>query len=160
MRISSLLLVGAVSLGLAACSSAPPRGFDQADRTAIDTFIQDFVTSYNAKDSQKVAQAFTDNGAVMPPNASTVRGTVNVQIYYDKRFTQGATDLKLETTDVIGDGGLAVASGNYWLNMAPAGAEARRDRGKFIFVMREGNNRWGLERLMFSSDFAPEGGAN
>lgn len=159
MRAYSQLLVGVLSIGLMACSSAPPRTFDQADRANIDKFIQEFVTVYNAKDSNKVAQQFTDNGAVMPPNASTVRGTVNVQIYYDKRFTQqGATDLKLETTDVIGDGSLAYVTGNYWLNTTPTGGETQRDRGKFIFVLREQGERWLLERLMFSSDFAPNAG--
>ena len=156
MRASSVLPAVVVSLGLIGCGSQPAQEFDQADRANIAKFIEDFVAVYNAKDAAKVAQHFTDNGAVMPPNASTVTGTESVRIYYDNRFRQGASDLKLETLDVVGVGSLAYATGNYWLNMAPPGGEVRRDRGKFIFILRERRDRWLLERLMFSSDFAAQ----
>jgi ketosteroid isomerase-like protein len=143
--------------GLAACSSAQSGDvFDQADKDSITKLMQELIVVYNAKDSAKVTGLFTENGAVMPPNASTVRGSVNVRLYYDKRFAQGASDLKLETGDIVGVGTLAYATGDYWLNMAPPGGEVRRDRGKFMFILRERGGKWLLERLMFSSDFAPE----
>jgi hypothetical protein len=44
--------------------------------------------------------------------------------------------------------------------MAPAGGTARRDRGKFIFILRALNGRWLLDHLMFSSDFGPDGPAS
>jgi uncharacterized protein (TIGR02246 family) len=156
MRARSSTLVLLLPLGLAACSGPTGEEFNQADRDAIAKVVQDLIVVYNAKDSAKVASLFSDNGAVMPPNASTVRGTVNVRAYYDKRFAQGASDLKLETGDIIGAGALAYAAGDYWLNMAPPGGTVRRDRGKFLFVFREFRGRWLLERLMFSSDFAAE----
>jgi ketosteroid isomerase-like protein len=156
MRAPTVLLTILLAIGPIACASQSGEPFDQADREAITKFIADFVVVYNAKDSAKVAQHFVDNGAVMPPNASTVTGTDSVRMYYDRRFAQGATDLKLETGDVVGAGSLAYATGNYWLNMAPPGGEVRRDRGKFIFILRERRGAWLLERLMFSSDFAPQ----
>ena len=52
----------------------------------------------------------------------------------------------------------AFATGDYRLNMKPAEGQARRDRGKFIFILRTVNGRWLLDHLMFSSDFGPEGG--
>jgi hypothetical protein len=71
-----------------------------------------------------------------------------------KRFNQGASDLSLEAVDVGGHGPLAYVSGDYRLNLAPPGAEVRRDRGKFLFILRHVRDRWMLEHLMFSSDFA------
>ena len=159
MPARSVLLAMVLSLGPVACASQSSEPFDQADRDAISKFTADFVTVYNAKDSAKLAQHFVDNGAVMPPNASTVTGIDSVRMYYDRRFAQGATDLKLEPVDITGVGSLAYATGNYWLNMAPPGGEVRRDRGKFIFIMRERRGTWLLERLMFSSDFAPQAGS-
>jgi uncharacterized protein (TIGR02246 family) len=152
-----MVLVGALMAAQIACSAAPAGDeFGQADRASIERLIQDLITVYNQKDAAKVAALFAENGAVMPPNASTVRGTANVRAYYEKRFAQGASDLKLETGDIVGVGSLAYATGDYWLNMAPPGAAVRRDRGKFLFILRERNGRWQLERLMFSSDFAAE----
>ncbi len=157
MRAPSIIAAVAAVLLLTACGGRTADEFDQTDRENINKLVQDFIASYNAKDATKVSGLFSDNGAVMPPNASTARGTINVEAYYKKRFDQGASDLKLEVGDVIGVGSLAYAAGDYWLNMAPPGGTVRRDRGKFLFVLREWRGRWTLERLMFSSDFAPEG---
>ena len=154
-RCCFLILV--LMSGLAACSSAPSGDvFEQTDKDSITKLVQEFIVVYNAKDAAKVTGLFTENGAVMPPNAPTIAGSVNVRPYYEKRFAQGASDLKLETSDIIGVGTLAYAVGDYWLNMAPPGGEVRRDRGKFVFILRERGGKWLLERLMFSSDFAPE----
>jgi uncharacterized protein (TIGR02246 family) len=152
------LLVAVVTVvSLSACSSAQPRTFGQPEIDSINQLIADFVEVYNAKDATKVAQLFTDGGVVMPPNASTVRGTENVRIHYQKRFDQGASDLSVEPQTVAGSGPLAFASGDYRLTMAPEGEEPQRDRGKFIFILRQANERWRLDHLMFSSDFAPGG---
>lgn len=157
MQGTPLLVAAIVIASLSACSSGPARTFGQPETDSINQLIAQFVEVYNAKDATKVALLFTDGGAVMPPNASTVRGTENVRIHYQKRFDQGAGDLSLEPQTVAGSGSLAFASGDYRLTMAPAGGEAQRDRGKFIFILREQNERWKLDHLMFSSDFAPGG---
>jgi uncharacterized protein (TIGR02246 family) len=152
------LLVAAVSVaGLSACSSAPARTFGQPEIDSINQLVAEFVATYNAKDATKVALLFTDGGAVLPPNASTVRGTENVRIHYQKRFDQGASELSLEQQTIAGAGTLAFVSGDYRLVMAPPDGDAQRDRGKYIFIFREVNNRWRLDHLMFSSDFAPGG---
>ena len=156
MRVVTRVLLLPFCISLAGCSSPAGDTFTAADKDAITKVVQDLITVYNAKDAAKVAALFSENGAVMPPNASTVRGVANVRAYYDKRFAQGASDLKLETGDVVGVGSLAYASGDYWLNMAPPGGAVRRDRGKFIFIFRKFNAKWQLDRLMFSSDFAAE----
>lgn len=152
------LLVAAVTVaGLSACSSAPARTFGQPEIDSINKLVAEFIATYNAKDATKTALLFTDGGVVMPPNASTVRGTENVRIHYQKRFDQGASDLSLEPQTIAGSGALAFASGDYRLVMAPPGGQSQRDRGKFIFILREINGRWRLDHLMFSSDFAPGG---
>lgn len=155
MRARLLLFMAVLATAVTACSSAPPPEFDEADTKSINQLVQDFITAYNAKDAVAVSKLFGDAGAVMPPNASTVRGTENVREYYVKRFRQGASDLSLEVGEVVGAQSLAYATGDYRLNMAPEGGEARRDRGKFVFILREFRGTWHLERLAFSSDFAP-----
>jgi len=152
-----MLVAAIMVVSISACSSAPARTFGQPEIDSINQLVAEFIEVYNAKDATKVALLFTDGGVVMPPNASTVRGTENVRIHYQKRFDQGASDLSLEPQTVMGSGSLAFASGDYRLNMAPPGGPAQRDRGKFIFILRELNGRWRLDHLMFSSDFAPGG---
>lgn len=155
MRLHSLIVTGVLALAAAGCSSQAPRQFGKTDIDNINKVIQEFITIYNAKDALKLSQLFTSGGAVMPPNASTVRGTENVREYYVNRFKNGASDLGLDAQTVTGAGTLAYASGDYRLTMAPAGGESKRDRGKFLFILRDmGEGKWLLEALMFSSDFA------
>jgi ketosteroid isomerase-like protein len=155
MRLLSAaaMCVFVLALGCGGCSQAGPPEFGKADVDNINKMLQEFVAAYNAKDALKVSQMFTGAAVVMPPNATTVRGQENVRDYYVKRFNQGASGLSLEAADVGGHGSLAFISGDYRLNLAPPGGEVRRDRGKFLFVLRHVRDRWMLEHLMFSSDF-------
>jgi ketosteroid isomerase-like protein len=158
MRAPSRLTVGVLAIGLAACSNSAPRPFGEPETKALNELVGEFVTIYNARDAAKLSRLFTEGGAVMPPNASTMRGMENVREYYVRRFELGASDLQLEAQTIAGSGTLAFVSGDYRLNMKPADGDARRDRGKFIFILRSLNGQWRLDHLMFSSDFGPEGG--
>ena len=160
MSRTALFVAATFVVSLTACSSQSARAFGKPETDSIHQLIGQFIAAYNGKDAAKVSRLFTDGGTVLPPNASAVRGTENVRIYYTKRFDQGASDLAIEANTISGSGALAFASGNYRLNMAPPGGEAQRDRGKFIFILRELNGQWRLDHLMFSSDFAPGGPAS
>ncbi|MCA1584339.1 MAG: DUF4440 domain-containing protein [Acidobacteria bacterium] len=153
MRALSLMIATLMTVAIAGCSTPPPPEFSKTDTDNINKLIQDFVANYNSKEAAKLAVLFTPAGTVMPPNAPSARGTDNVRDYYAFRFSQGASGLELDAQDIAGHGPLAVASGDYRLNMAPEGGPVRRDRGKFIFVLRESADKWQLDRLMFSSDF-------
>lgn len=155
MRTPSMITLW-LALSLGACSAPPAREFGKADVENINKMLQAFTDTYNAKEAAKLVNFFTPGGVVLPPNASTVRGTENVREYYVRRFARGASDLKLEPRDIAGVGSLAFANGDYSLNMAPPDGPARRDRGKFLFVLRDLKGTWQLDQLMFSSDFAPE----
>ena len=159
MRTASSFIAAVMTIGLVACSdSAAPRPFGEPETQAINQLIGEFIATYNAKDAAKLSRLFTEGGAVMPPNASTMRGTENIREYYVRRFALGASDVVLDPQTIAGSGNLAFASGDYRLNMRPPEGTARRDRGKFIFILRSVNEKWLLDQLMFSTDFGPEGG--
>ena len=121
MRAPSLLLAAVVATSLAACSSPGPRPFGQPETQAINQLITEFIALYNAKDAAKLSRLFTEGGSVMPPNASSVKGTEGIREYYVRRFEAGASDLGLEAETIAGSGALAFATGDYRLNMRPAG---------------------------------------
>jgi uncharacterized protein (TIGR02246 family) len=155
MHISSLMAATIMAVALTACSAPAQDEFDKADRDNITTLVQDFTNAYNAKDAAKTATFFTGGAGFMPPNASTIRGTEAIQAYFAGRFEQGATDLLIEPKDIAGSGALAYATGNFSLRLAPAGGPDRRDRGKFLWVLRHLGGRWLMEYVIFSSDFPP-----
>jgi uncharacterized protein (TIGR02246 family) len=157
VRSRSLIVACLLAVAVGCSGGQAPRAFGKPDQDAINKVVQEFISIYNTKDAQKLSMLFTGGGSVLPPNASAVRGTENVREYYVNRFAQGASGLALEPQTVTGVGTLAYAMGDYRLTMAPPNGEARRDRGKFLFVFRNADNKWQLEVLMFSSDFAAPG---
>ena len=161
MHAPSLMAASVMALALAGCAAPVQREFGKADRDSITKLVQEFTTAYNAKDPAKVATLFTGGAGLMPPNASTVRGTESIQGYFASRFEQGASDLLIEPKDIAGSGVLAYIAGNYSLKLAPAGGTELRDRGKFLWVLRAFSGKWLLEYLIFSSDFpaAPSPGS-
>jgi uncharacterized protein (TIGR02246 family) len=156
MQTLRLTITIVLAAGLFGCSR-PPAGpqFTKDDVATITNSIEELRTAFNAHDPDKVADFFSASAVVMPPNQSTARSKDAVKQYYVGRFNEGAKDLELEPKDITGVGTLAYASGDFRLNLAAAGGEPQRDRGKFIWIFRKLNNRWLIEYVMFSSDFAP-----
>jgi uncharacterized protein (TIGR02246 family) len=144
-----------VVVALAGCTQAPagPQ-FTKSDVEAITKTIQELTARFNAKDPEKVAELFSANAVLMPPNQSTARARDAVKQFYVGRFAEGATDLELEPRDITGVGNLAYATGDFRLNLARPGLEPQRDRGKFVWIFRKTNERWLIEYVVFNSDFA------
>jgi uncharacterized protein (TIGR02246 family) len=152
MRTTTMALCLAALL-VSGCSSKTGPAFDTTDQDKIKTVIQQLTETFNAKDAAKAAALYSPEAVVMPPNRSMSRGRNFVEQYYADRFTEGATDLSLQPSEIKGSGNLAVATGDYRLTLAPAEGPHRRDRGKFVWVFREQNNSWMIETVIFSSDF-------
>jgi ketosteroid isomerase-like protein len=156
MHILRLTTITVIAVGLFGCSrpAAGPQ-FTKEDVATITNTIEQLRTAFNAHDPDKVVALFSGNAVVMPPNQATARAQEAVKEYYVGRFREGARDLELEAKDISGVGTLAYASGDFRLNFAPEGGEPQRDRGKFVWIFRKLNNRWLIEYVIFSSDFAP-----
>ncbi|MFB3854074.1 MAG: SgcJ/EcaC family oxidoreductase [Vicinamibacterales bacterium] len=154
-RIGMVVAVISLAAVVGACGPEPPREFGKADIDAINTLMADFVTAYNAKDANKVANMFSGTGMVMPANASALRGFEPVRGYFENRFAEGATDLEMEARDVSGHGPLAYVTGTYTLHMKPADGTDTKDRGKILWVTKNLGGQWKLEIHAWSSDFPP-----
>jgi uncharacterized protein (TIGR02246 family) len=152
----AILLSVAAAVGLAACSSPPVETFGREAQEEIRSLVRDLTSAYNEKDAKKVIGLFSGAAVLMPPNAPTTRGLETIQGYFEGRFAEGATDLQIEVRDVAGAGQLAYASGDFNLRIVPpAGGAERRDRGKFLWILRDHGEHWLLEYVIFSSDLPP-----
>src|SRR5215472_5680946 len=104
MQMRAFAVAGVMAIALAACSAPGPREFGKADVDGITKLIQEFATAYNAKDAGKVATLFAGSAVLMPPNASTLRGTEAIRGYFENRFEQGATGVMFSPNDISGVG--------------------------------------------------------
>ena len=156
MGVMAVALVGALLAGCGGGGSQQ-REFGKTDVETLRKMHEDFEAAYNAKDAAKLVTFFPGAGVLMPPNSSTVRGPDAIKGYYEVRFGEGATDLQLEPAEINGQGSLAYMDGTYSFRNAPEGKPETRDRGKFLWIVRNypGNN-WRYEIQMWSSDLPPQ----
>jgi ketosteroid isomerase-like protein len=149
--------VGVVCLA-AACSGAPPgEEFGMKDQTSLRERTDAFVKAFNAKDVTQVLSIYAENSNFMPPNQPIIRGRDALKTFYDELFASGATNLKLEVTEVSGHGPLAYQSGTYEMDVKPASGAPTHDRGKYLFIARRLNNAWRYEYTVWNSDLPPPG---
>jgi uncharacterized protein (TIGR02246 family) len=157
MRSRSLVFLALVAaLAVASCSGPQIKEFGREDAARLRQLVQEFVTAYNAKDAAKVQSLYSGAAILMPPNASTVRGSEPIQGYYENRFTvDGATDLQVDITEIAGHGQIAYVIGTVSVNLKPEGKPQGHDRGKILFIFRNLANTWKIEVSMWSSDLPP-----
>jgi len=137
----------AVTLGLAGCSGPKTEEFTRVDADAIRKVDADFVAAFNAKEIDKILSMYTDSSVFMPPNAPALRGIDPLKSFFADLFARGGADLKMDPVDLAGAGPIAYQSGTYSLTTG-----ATRDRGKFLFVMRQMAGNWRFEYTIWSSD--------
>jgi ketosteroid isomerase-like protein len=154
MKKSRAGLVSAL-LFAAACSGPAPEEFTTKDAGTIRQQNEAFVTAFNAKDVQKILDLYAENSVFMPPNEPIIRGKDALKSFYTDLFKRGATNLRLDITEISGHGPLAYQSGTYELDYKPATGPSGRDRGKYLFVLRKLQIGWKYEYTMWNSDLPP-----
>ena len=152
MRKSVAALITAL-LFTAACSGPAPVEFTMKDAGEIRQQHDAFVTAFNAKDFTKILDMYAESSVFMPPNEPIIRGKDALRQFYENLVTrQGASDLKMDISEVAGHGTLAYQSGTYEMAVKRGSG---RDRGKYLFVIRKMANGWKFHYTMWNSDLAP-----
>jgi ketosteroid isomerase-like protein len=142
-----LLVITAVG-----CTTTTPDEFTTADGDEIRQRTQQLATAFNGKQIDSILALYADNSVFMPPNAPVLRGREPLRAFYQDLIGR-ATNLRLETEDVAGHGPIAYETGSYSLVYQDG---AVRDRGKFVFIWRQLNDRWMTEKTIWSSDLPPQ----
>ena len=127
------------------------------DQTAIRERGEAFVKAFNDKDVAQVLALYAENSTFMPPNQPVIRGKDALKTFYDDLIKSGATNLKLNITEVSGHGPLAYQSGTYEMDVKPASGAGTHDRGKYLFVLRRMADTWRYEYTMWNSDLPTSG---
>jgi ketosteroid isomerase-like protein len=141
----------ALCAGVGACAGgAKEQEFDTSDAQVIRQISSDLETAFNAKDVDKILSLYTDNSVFMPPNKPVLRGREPLRGFYNTLLSGGSHDLKVTVEDVAGHGPIAYESGAYSMINGET-----RDRGKFLFVLRNMGGNWKIEYTSWSSDLPP-----
>ena len=153
MRQSVIAAVAVAALAAAACGGPAQDEFTTKDATSIRQETQQFVDAFNAKQVARMLDLYAENSVFMPPNAPVIRGKASLKSFYDNLVNdEGATGLEMSVDEVAGHGPIAYQTGRYEMRFAAGEGTPRRDRGKFLMVLREMGGKWRYEYTMWSSD--------
>lgn len=153
MRYAVTIAALVFTLGVSACgSSTQEEGFNRADQDAIRQNAAELTAAFNAKEVDRIVALYAESSIFMPPNAPLLRGREPLREFYGDMIAKGATDLRLESSEVSGHGPIAYDWGTYSLTYADG---ASRDRGKYLMVHRKMAGTWRTEKTIWSSDLPP-----
>ncbi len=167
----SLLLLSVTALLLTACQAGEKPAADAADvnsTAAVDTgadeqairgHVARWLQLVKAKDASGIAALYTEDGAVMPPNAPIAKGRGAIQQTWASMMGTPGFDLTFVPEQIIvsSSGDMALDRGTYSLTIAPDGT-AQTDTGKYVVVWRKIDREWKAAADILNSDLPASGG--
>lgn len=167
----SLLLLSVTALLLPACQAGDKSGNNLAggnaaaavnagaDEQAIRGQVDRWLQLVKAKDAGAIAALYTEDGAVMPPNAPISQGPAALQKAWASMMQTPGFDLTFAPEQIIvsSSGDMALDRGTYSLKATPNGA-AVSDTGKYVVVWRKVGGEWKAAADIFNSDLPASGG--
>lgn len=166
-----LLLLSVTALLLTSCQAGEKPANDTAgvnsttagdtgaDEQAIRGQVDRWLQLVKAKDAAGIAELYTNDGAVMPPNAPIGKGHAAIQQTWASMMGTPGFDLTFVPEQIIvsSSGDMALDRGTYKLAVAPNGT-AQTDTGKYVVVWRKIGSEWKAAADIFNSDLPASGG--
>ena len=162
----ALLLISTAALMLPACRAADSPSNNGAaaavdaatDEQAIRKQVDRWHELIKAKDAAGIATLYSDDGAVMPPNAPIGKGPAAIQQTWTSMMQAPGFELTIIPEQIIvsSSGDMALDRGTYRLAMAPNG-NPLNDTGKYVVVWRKIAGQWKAAADIFNSDLPPGG---
>jgi ketosteroid isomerase-like protein len=116
-----------------------------ADEQVIRGHVDHWLELVRNKDAAAIAQFYTEDGAVMPPNMPIAKGRPAIQRVWASMMDTPGFDLTFEPEEIIisGSSDMALDRGTYRLG---------EDTGKYVVVWRKMGGEWKVAADIFNSD--------
>ena len=154
----------ATSVFFAACNNPSPtdnanatRDSASHDDESVKSHIRKEALNWGEEvrrgDSAAMAAHYTSDAIVMPSNSEPVKGNDIVK-FWGSVVRMGVKDLKLNITDISGDGDVYAETGTLEL----FGANNKSlDKGKYVVVWKKENGNWKMYRDIWNSNLPAPG---
>ena len=167
----SALLLSVTALLMSACQAGEKPANDVADMNsaaAVDTgadelairgHVDRWLQLVSAKDAAGIAELYSEDGAVMPPNAPIGQGRAAIQQTWASMMRMPGFGLTFVPEQIVvsSSGDMALDRGTYSLTIAPEGT-TQTDTGKYVVVWRKISGEWKVAADIFNSDLPASGG--
>lgn len=159
LSVTSMLLVGCQAAQNAANDSGQTNKAAVVDTAADEQAIRGQVARWlqlvRAKDAAGIAQLYTEDGAVMPPNAPIGRGRAAIQQIWASMMRTPGFELTFAPEQIVVSASrdMALDRGTYRLTTGPSSTQ-QRDTGKYVVVWRNVGGSWRAAADIFNSDLS------
>jgi uncharacterized protein (TIGR02246 family) len=117
----------------------------QAIRSKIAERDAEYGAAASRGDIAAVAELYTDDAILLPPNAEMVRGKQGVKQFFDElKKTRGVPQVTLRTIELEELGDTANEVGELTLRIQPPGGEPVTDVGKYVVIWKRQGDSWKL----------------
>lgn len=115
---------------------------------SISTVNRQFEAAFDAGDAAAVAEVYTEDGQILPPNYEPMSGKPAIQAFWQGAMDMGIVAAKLETVelDVLGDTAVEVGKGTLF-----AAGDQVADEAKYIVVWKREKGEWRWDRDIWNS---------
>ena len=113
---------------------------------------QQFMSAFGRGDAAGVAQLYTEDGQVLPPQSEPITGRPGIQAFWQGAMDMGVKAAKLESVEVDGHGVTAIEVGKYELYAA---GQQRVDTGKYVVIWKQEHGDWRLWRDIWNTSLPP-----
>lgn len=130
-----------------------------ADEAAIRGQVAKWLDLIKKKDSAAIAQMYTEDGALMPPNAPISKGRAAVQQTWTAMMNTPGFELTFAPEQIVlsGSADMALDRGTFRMVVAPSG-KAQIDTGKYVVVWRKIDGEWKAAADIINSNLPAGGG--
>lgn len=144
---AALALIGAMA-GPACAQSA---------KESIEAALVTFEEAFNSGDAAAVAAHYTEDAALLPPDAARVDGRAAIEKFWKGAMDSGFKDLNLEAVEVEESGQIAYEVGTFAGTVPGQGGGRANIAGKYIVVWKKAQDgAWRLHRDIWNGDPAPQ----
>ncbi|MFS1523747.1 YybH family protein [Microbulbifer sp. 2304DJ12-6] len=125
----------------------------EAEIRAIDAKVQQLQ---NTGDAASIAKMYAHDGVRLPPDGSRIEGREAIQKSFQDAVDVGVTNVKLELTDVNGQGDIAWSIGTYSIDVPTGENEISTFTGNYTIVYESDSDGVWRIRVDTWNDDAPE----
>ena len=150
MKFSNLLMAKITILSLFAITILTLPSCRQASEDLTEEIIkanENFISSFNSNDAAALADVYTSDASLLPPNSDIITGTEAIKAFWQGVFDAGITRGELETLSAWGSGNNAVEEGRFKIYAG----DLMVDHGKYIVLWKKVDGTWKYHKDMWSS---------
>ncbi len=121
-------------------------------RRAIQANTRQFIEAFNKGDIAAVANMYTMNAHLLPPNTDMIEGRANIEKFWQGASGAGLKITALDMVDLEVHGNTAIEVGRYTSTLPHLRGGTVQDNGKYVVVWKREGRAWKLAVDVFNTN--------